>query len=101
MALLFSFKSALRRSSRDNALLDPRGNVARYWNDSPMSTGKRGIRGWFLALSDPILARRRASKGTISRMTPAPDRKDTLARSEEHTSELQSLMRLSSATFDL
>ena len=51
-------------------LTDPRGNVARYWNDSLLSTTNTCSPGWFLAMSVPILP----AEGIVARMTPAPTR---------------------------
>src|SRR3546814_10475107 len=54
----------------------------------------------------PAARRRRAARGNESREQPSrlyrlSDRSSHLARSEEHTSELQSLMRISYAVFCL
>src|SRR3546814_2935301 len=51
--------------------------------------------------STPTVAARSSSLGLVSPAAAMPDRSPLMSRSEEHTSELQSLMRISYAVFCL
>src|SRR3546814_1781179 len=93
------------RSTRTDTLF-PYTTLFRSWRQDPKVTG-RGHYGHRLAFSpDGFLY---ISSGERQKFDPAQDRNANLgkiirltdARSEEHTSELQSLMRISYAVFCL
>src|SRR3546814_1773593 len=79
-------------------------NAWRRRHVSDASPGLRGARGWHRPsrrLRSPWLARQNDTAWTLGSSNWRYSSKQGLDRSEEHTSELQSLMRISYAVFCL
>src|SRR3546814_7801995 len=104
---LFPYTTLFRSTDHDG-----RRELRRQWSDLPRAG--TSARQWFPQLPDPprshcVRDRIKAIPLAIDREIPAREQDQSRgdrhpsaeARSEEHTSELQSLMRISSAVFCL
>src|SRR3546814_7842493 len=94
---LFPYTTLFRSTDHDG-----RRELRRQWSDLPRAG--TSARQWFPQLPDPprshcVRDRIKAIPLAIDREIPA--REQDQSRSEEHTSELQSLMRISYAVFCL
>src|SRR3546814_14823996 len=88
--------TTLFRSDRPRALLRERRNGSGGWGRSARHLVRRRplSAGGLLMLSDKL-------RVALDNLLPDPGEDESYLRSEEHTSELQSLMRPSSAVFCL